>query len=249
MIDRNILVKIIGWKATIYHGDPTMYNRWRWLKKNLRPGHLRTLDVGSGSGAFSIYATKMGNYTIGINSNEEEIKIAKERAKILGLNNVEFINIDLKSFGKYIKNIGNFDQIICFELIEHLKDDKKIISDLSQVLKPGGKLILTTPFKKHKPLLGERLSKYEDGGHVRWGYTYDELKDIFNNCGLKIISVEYMNGIISQYITNIMWYLTRVSLILGWGFTFFLRIFQLVDYHFTKFINYPFLTIGIVGIK
>ena len=32
-----------------------------------------------------------------------------------------------------------------FQVIEHIKDDEKFVQEIHRVLKPGGKLILTTP--------------------------------------------------------------------------------------------------------
>jgi SAM-dependent methyltransferase len=57
---KNILIKLFGWRAAILHGDPCAFARWIWLRKNLTPGHFRTLDAGCGSGAFTFYAAKIG---------------------------------------------------------------------------------------------------------------------------------------------------------------------------------------------
>jgi hypothetical protein len=50
---KDTLVKLIGWKALMLQGDPTVVDRWRWLKQHVRPGPLRTLDAGCGTGAFT----------------------------------------------------------------------------------------------------------------------------------------------------------------------------------------------------
>ncbi len=46
----------------------------------------------------------------------------------------------IKSF-----NSNSLDTIVCFQLIEHIEDDTFFIEELYRVLKPGGKLIMTTP--------------------------------------------------------------------------------------------------------
>lgn len=38
-----------------------------------------------------------------------------------------------------------FDVVVCFQLIEHIFEDKILLSEIHRVLKPGGKLLLTTP--------------------------------------------------------------------------------------------------------
>ncbi|MGH7934815.1 MAG: hypothetical protein ACREQN_16860, partial [Candidatus Binataceae bacterium] len=65
-MNENALVRLLGWRATVLHGDPMTLDRWRWLKRHLRAGRLRTLDAGCGSGAFTMYAAKIGNEAVGI---------------------------------------------------------------------------------------------------------------------------------------------------------------------------------------
>lgn len=38
-----------------------------------------------------------------------------------------------------------FDTVICFQVIEHVKEDHQLIREMKRVLKPGGTLFLTTP--------------------------------------------------------------------------------------------------------
>lgn len=245
----NMLVRLIGWKATILHGDPTVFDRWKWLKRHLLSGSLRTLDAGCGSGAFTMYAAKIGNEAVGISFEARNIQVALVRASILRIYNVKFIQADLRDLDKFIEQLGKFDQIICLETIEHIQNDKKLIADISCLLKPGGRLLLTTPFKNYKPLLGDRLSEYEDGGHLRWGYTYEEVERLFDEYGLDVLDKKYISGFVSQQLTNFMRILSKANIIIAWAVTFPFRIFQIFDLPLTRLIAYPYLTIGVVGVK
>lgn len=40
---------------------------------------------------------------------------------------------------------NSFDTVICFQVIEHIHNDNKLLSEIKRVLKPGGALLLTTP--------------------------------------------------------------------------------------------------------
>lgn len=71
----SLLVKTIGFPATIIHGDTLVVDRWLWLKERLsRSGDSgKLIDIGCGSGAFTIGAALQGYDTLGL-SWDEEIK-------------------------------------------------------------------------------------------------------------------------------------------------------------------------------
>ncbi len=245
----NLLVKILGWKATVLHGDPSSFDRWIWLKRHLSPGPLRTLDAGCGSGAYTMYAARIGNEALGISCEERSTEVARERANILGITNVSFVTADLRHLDKKSNLIGKFNQIICFETIEHVLNDKKLLIDLSNILEIGGKLLLTAPYKNHKALLYESLSTSEDGGHVRWGYSYEEIRHLFQEAGLEMTTEEYVSGFITQKLMDLMRFLDRVHQKFAWVVTFPLRLLQIFDAPITRLLNYPYLSIGMIGIK
>jgi len=41
---------------------------------------------------------------------------------------------------------ASFDTVVCFEVLEHVDDTRKVISEMYRVLKPGGFAIATAPF-------------------------------------------------------------------------------------------------------
>lgn len=71
---------------------------------------------------------------------------------------------------------NSFDCIITFQVIEHIQDDDYFVKELHRVLKPGGKLLMTTP---NRP-----MSLTRNPWHIR-EYTGDELatlcKKYFSN--------------------------------------------------------------------
>lgn len=46
---------------------------------------------------------------------------------------------------------GTFDAVTCISVLEHIKEPRAAISNISTLLNPGGILILTTPFSYHHP--------------------------------------------------------------------------------------------------
>ncbi len=246
----HVLVRLIGWPATVLHGDPAVFDRWRWLRRHLQAGPLRTLDAGSGSGAFTMYAAKLGNEAVGISYDERCNRVARERARILGLRSIEFVDGDLRELERWSNELGTFDQIICFETIEHIRDDRKLVTDLAALLKPGGRLLLTTPHIDHRALVGDaELSEEEDGGHIRRGYGFDEMRLLLLAGGFEVVSAEPIYGFASQQLINLMRLVARLNGRLAWVLVFPLRVIQPIDRPLTNLLRYPFLGIGVVAVR
>lgn len=245
----NTLVKLIGWRAILLQGDPTVTDRWYWLKNYIQPGEKRTLDAGCGQGQFTMYCSQLGNQSVGLAFSSQDIHTAKNRADLLSLTNIEFQEVDLRRIHEFTDNLGTFDQILLLETLEHILDDTKVFSDICLLLRPGGILLVTTPSIDHYPLWGEKLSEYEDGGHVRWGYSQEDLAKLFNKFGLEILHQEYMSGIVSQKLASWEFGLRKYNTILSRVITLPLRIFHFLDIPLTKLLKYPYLSVGIVGRK
>ncbi|MBI3590056.1 MAG: methyltransferase domain-containing protein [Candidatus Melainabacteria bacterium] len=220
---KNAIIKLFGLTSLVLFGDPPSFDRFIWLKKYLKPGFLRTLDAGCGSGTFTLYAAKLGNDALGISFDKRNNSVAQERAMLLGIQNANFIEWDLRNLSSLSNDIGLFDQIICFETIEHIKEDCKLLSALSKLLNPGGRILLTAPYKYYNHLFTDKVSEYEDGGHVRWGYTHEEMGDIFTDAGLELETKEYISGFFSQQICNLQRILSFVFGDLSWFMVFPLR--------------------------
>jgi SAM-dependent methyltransferase len=249
-IARDGLIYLLGWPALLLQQDPPTWDRWLWLRQHLRGGALRTLDAGCGSGAFSIGAAERGNVVLGLSFDDEANRRASRRAALLGVRRVGFRTVDLRQLDAIAPELGCFDQIICLETIEHLQDDGKLLADLEALLRPGGRLYLTTPFADHKALVGETISEVEDGGHMRWGYTAGQLSTMFARVGLEVVAEGYMSGILTQKITDLSRRLTGAfGPHVAWVLTAPLRLFRWLDRPLTRLLNYPYLAVGVVGVK
>jgi SAM-dependent methyltransferase len=242
---RNALVRLLGWRALLLHGDPAVVDRWRWLRKQLAPGPVRTLDAGTGNGAFALYSATLGNDVVGISFDERAIEMARERTRTTGISTVDFVCGDLRQLETLTPRLGEFDQIICCETLEHIRDDRKVVSDLATLLRPGGRMLVTTPYKHYRPLVGDMVSQHEDGGHVRWGYTRDEMKSLMEGAGLYLVETDYVSGIVTQALINLGRTLQRrMPLALAWLLVLPLRLLQPLDWPLTALCRYPYLSIA-----
>lgn len=89
---------------------------------------------------------------------------------------------------------GSMDFVICLQVIEHIPDDFKMMTEIRRVLRKGGKLIVSTP--------NRLMSLTRNPWHLR-EYTADELKGL---TGCYFSSVEalgvYGNEKVMQYYEN-----------------------------------------------
>lgn len=251
MSSKHLLVRTIGYPATLLHGDSAVLDRWLFLRRHLASGPLRTLDAGSGSGAMAIYAAKRGNQVVGVSLSARDNQVAGERAHILGLTNAQFVTGDLRQLDTLAAAWEPFDQIICFETIEHIIGDRKLLKDFSAILKPGGLLLLTAPYKYYNHLPGDRISEIEDGGHVRWGYTHEEMRELLHAVGLEVRSAEYITGYFSQFCMTVQHILVQrhVPGKIAWFLTLPLRLLRALDPLAAGIKKYPALSIGVVAVK
>ena len=243
----NLLVRMLGWRAMMLHGDPCVVDRWRFAQRHLRPGAARTFDAGAGNGSFTLMAASRGNAALGLSFSPDELRAAEQRAALTGLRDATFRIGDLRELDRFSDELGSFDQILCLEVIEHLLDDALLVQRLARLLRPGGRLILSAPTAEHPPLLGERVSETEDGGHVRWGYTEARVAEIAQLAGLRPVSQGAVSGVVSQALTNVMRRGEAIQRGLGWLLVLPLRPLQLLDRPLTLLLRRPYLSVTLVA--
>jgi len=102
--------------------------------------NLKIADLGCGNGYFAGLLATMGHKVTALDSSEDGIRIAKEA----------YPGIDFRCLSLYenlLPHIGSdFDVVISSEVIEHLYDPRRFLKNAFEILKPGGELILTTPY-------------------------------------------------------------------------------------------------------
>lgn len=142
------------------------------------------LEIGTGSGLGVELLSKHCNQLLTLDKYSCEIDFSQYR-------NVEFKQMEIPPLTGIESN--SFDYVISFQVIEHIENDKEYCSEISRVLRPGGKFILTTPNKLQ--------SLTRNPWHVR-EYTGAELETLLLNQGFS--SVEKLGTFgstkVNQYI-------------------------------------------------
>ncbi len=249
---RDTMLRVFGWRFLLVTGDPCVLDRWLWLRARLRRGRMRTFDAGCGNGAFSIFAASICNEVVAASFSPDEQQQARRRADVLGVTGVDFRVIDLRELEEHRPALGMFDQVICLETIEHVTDDEGLVKTLAAMLKPGGQLLLSTPYDRHLPLCTEdpEPSPQEDGSHVRYGYSRERLSRIVDRAGLEVQDEGFVSGVVSQKLTDLMRKLSaRIGLSPAWAIVLPLRALAIFDKPLTALLGYPDLSVALRAVK
>ena len=247
--DRDPMVGLLGWRAVLLYGDPCAFDRWLWVRRRTLPGRVRTLDAGTGNGAFAMYAASRGNDVTAVSNFPASLAKGERRARAIGLDRIRFRLIDLRELDRFAGELGPFDQAFCLEVIEHIVDDRKLVRDLASVIRPGGRLLITTPYLHHVPYHDEVVSDVEDGGHVRAGYTHEGLERLLGEAGFTVTSRTSLNGVVSQALNNLFQRANGIHSHLGWAITLPLRLLRLLDRPLTRLSRRPYLSIAVEAVR
>lgn len=105
---------------------------------------MRILDVACGSGASALPAAKAvgaDGCVIAVDLAENLLSLGREKAATLGLNNIHFVYGDMTETGYPDES---FDAVICVFGIFFVPDMETLLKELWRMVKPGGKLAITT---------------------------------------------------------------------------------------------------------
>jgi 2-polyprenyl-3-methyl-5-hydroxy-6-metoxy-1,4-benzoquinol methylase len=203
---KSAFIRLVGPRSLLVLGDTLVLDRWIWLQSRLPSPPASLIDVGCGNGWLALNCSRLGYRALGIGWDGPDLQKARKRAAELG-NKAHFEVQDVRTLSTRHEFKECFDIATCFETIEHILDDAKVMQSLASVLRPGGRLLLTTPSYESIPMDASDagpFSEIEDGGHVRKGYTPDRLTHLAEQAGFKVTDIEFCSGWASQKITALL---------------------------------------------
>ncbi|TAN03971.1 MAG: bifunctional 2-polyprenyl-6-hydroxyphenol methylase/3-demethylubiquinol 3-O-methyltransferase UbiG [Rhodanobacteraceae bacterium] len=121
--------------------------RLRFVAERVVLRGARVADVGCGGGLLSEALAKAGANVTAIDLAPEVIEVAKLHLHETNAALPAPLAIDYRlcsSRDLATAEPGTFDAVCCMELIEHVPDPAALVGDLAALLKPGGKLFLST---------------------------------------------------------------------------------------------------------
>lgn len=153
--------------------------RYEWAA-----GHAagrRVLDAGCGAG-YGAEVLRRGGASayVGVDVAEEAVRDASERfaeAKDVRFERADLADLPMRD--------ATFEAVVCFEVIEHVDDQERVIDELRRVLGPEGVLLVSSPNRPEYPpgnpfhtreldsaeflsLLGERFTRVRPARQHNW---------------------------------------------------------------------------------
>jgi SAM-dependent methyltransferase len=160
------------------------YNAWVYGRARPFLGR-RVLDMGAGIGTFTELALADGREVTAL---EPDTSFAAALEAEFGAHpRVEIARATTEEFRD--RRPALFDAVISFNVLEHIADDQSAVQAASDLLRPGGRLLLLVP--AHPLLLGDVDRAL---GHVR-RYRRDRLRRLLGSAGFEVESLRHVNPV------------------------------------------------------
>ena len=172
-------------KVTIDRIEPTHYFRnrmvLRLIKKLSKKHQIKEVcEIGCGTGSLSLNLGKSGLKVDAFDIDKNAVALAKNFSSN---KNVRYISKD----ALYINSSRKYDMVMAIEVLEHIKEDSKVLLKLKNILKKNGLLFITVPIhEKYRKSFDNR------SGHIR-RYNPDDLLQKVRNAGFDVQYVRYFN--------------------------------------------------------
>jgi ubiquinone/menaquinone biosynthesis C-methylase UbiE len=166
---------------------PELALRAGFARANLRPGD-RVLDLGCGQGDLTAVLADAGTRPLGVEVAEAALSRARRRHPELSFTRAP---ID----GPLPLPDGAFDVVWASEVIEHVADTARWLSEVRRVLVPSGRLLVTTPNHGRLGLALYGIERYSQplGDHLHL-YSARSLRTLLDGFHFAEIAIARRGG-------------------------------------------------------
>ena len=149
----------------------------------------RVFDLGCGNGAFARQLKTLGYEVTGVDPSEQGIAVARKADEALPL----FLG---SAYDPLAVTYGTFPVLVSLEVVEHVYDPRTYARTVKDLLEPGGRAIISTPYHSYLKNLALALSGKMDAhftalwdhGHIKF-WSVRTLTELFTEQGLKVEKV------------------------------------------------------------
>lgn len=170
------------------------YNKWiaDRIGKNIQSP---ALEIGAGTGNISTFFTNLGELVL---TDFDQSLVRHLRMRFSDLKNIRTEVLNAEADNGKINN--HFRTVYSVNVLEHIKDDQKALSNIYSMLEKSGKIVLLVPAKRR---VYSKLDKKL--GHYR-RYEKEELRKKLEEANFFVEEVNYFNalGLISWVVRNML---------------------------------------------
>lgn len=160
------------------------------------------LDAGCGDGRHSLSIAKTPCNLVALDTSHIDLLKVLFMVRLMNREgelkaNVEIVRGDVRSLPFKRQS---FSKVICTEVLEHIREDRRAIRELAGVLSGDGCIAVSVPTRFSERLYGRLSDKYfrSPGGHIRI-YSAGKLVDKLEEGGLHIVRVCYEHALHTIY--------------------------------------------------
>jgi SAM-dependent methyltransferase len=166
---------------------PSFERRLAFLRGSVRAGD-RALDVGCGTGEFTAALSEAGAAAVGV--EVAEAALARARRRHPGL---EFRLVGIE--GPLPFEDSSFELVWASEVIEHVTDTARWLSEVRRVMVPRGRLLVTTPSHGRLRVALGGVERFSEplGDHLHL-YTKASLRTLLDEFGFVDVDVRAVEG-------------------------------------------------------
>ncbi len=145
-------------------------------KKRIKP--CRAIDLGCGTGKYTLYLADRGFEMTGVDSSHSAIQIAKENAKKRNLK-CDFLVLDVLEEFEDIQ--GTFDFVYDWLLLHHIYPEKRkdYCNSVNKILNPGGKYLSVCFSEEDRHFGGTGKFRKTSLGTTLYFSSENELRNLF----------------------------------------------------------------------
>ena len=153
--------------------------RRRIVKNIIKGPNPKILDIGCGSGALLEELTKIGD-AVGVDSSSLAIEFCREKnlqVKMGDATKLPFLD-------------KTFDYVLSLDVLEHIEDDGKAVSEMKRVLKDSGSAIIMVP------MFNWLWCKADKTAHHFRRYNKKRLCELMDSNNLLVTRFTYFNTLL-----------------------------------------------------